>query len=144
MFDFDATLPLMAVQFLLLAAMLNVVFYKPLTKALDERDEYIRNNELGAKERLAKAEKLAREYEQQLGDTRRQSQALITNAQSEAQKIAAQKIGEAQQEAVAKREQAAREIEQQKQEALQSLEQQVDALSRQILEKILGPQLVNK
>lgn len=144
MFDFDATLPLMAVQFLLLAAMLNVVFYKPLTKALDERDEYIRNNELGAKERLAKAEKLAKEYEQQLGDTRRQSQALITNAQSEAQKIAAQKIGEAQQEAVAKREQAAREIEQQKQEALQSLEQQVDALSRQILEKILGPQLVNK
>ncbi|HEY9695488.1 MAG TPA: F0F1 ATP synthase subunit B' [Oculatellaceae cyanobacterium] len=144
MFDFDATLPLMAVQFLLLAAMLNVVFYKPLTKALDERDEYIRNNELGAKERLAKAEKLAREYEQQLGDTRRQSQALIANAQSEAQKIAAQKIGEAQQEAVAKREQAAREIEQQKQEALQSLEQQVDALSRQILEKILGPQLVNK
>ncbi len=144
MFDFDATLPLMAVQFLLLAAVLNVVFYKPLTKALDERDEYIRNNELGAKERLAKAEKLAREYEQQLGDTRRQSQALIANAQSEAQKIAAQKIGEAQQEAVAKREQAAREIEQQKQEALQSLEQQVDALSRQILEKILGPQLVNK
>ncbi|AFZ12823.1 ATP synthase F0 subcomplex B' subunit [Crinalium epipsammum PCC 9333] len=144
MFDFDATLPLMAVQFLLLAAMLNVVFYKPLTKALDERDEYIRNNELGAKERLAKAEKLAREYEQQLGDTRRQSQALITTAQSEAQKIAAQKIGEAQQEAVGKREQAAKEIEQQKQEALQSLEQQVDALSRQILEKILGPQLVNK
>jgi len=144
MFDFDATLPLMAVQFLLLAAMLNVVFYKPLTKALDERDEYIRNNELGAKERLAKAEKLAREYEQQLGDTRRKSQALIATAQSEAQKIAAQKIGEAQQEAVAKREQAAKEIEQQKQEALQSLEQQVDALSRQILEKILGPQLVNK
>ena len=144
MFDFDATLPLMAVQFLLLAAVLNVVFYKPLTKALDERDEYIRNNELGAKERLAKAEKLAREYEQQLGDTRRQSQALIATAQSEAQKIAAQKIGEAQQEAVAKREQAAKEIEQQKQEALQSLEQQVDALSRQILEKILGPQLVNK
>jgi F-type H+-transporting ATPase subunit b len=144
MFDFDATLPLMAVQFLLLAAMLNVVFYKPLTKALDERDEYIRNNEMGAKERLAKAEKLAREYEQQLGDTRRKSQALIATAQSEAQKIAAQKIGEAQQEAVAKREQAAKEIEQQKQEALQSLEQQVDALSRQILEKILGPQLVNK
>lgn len=144
MFDFDATLPLMAVQFLLLAAMLNVVFYKPLTKALDERDEYIRNNELGAKERLAKAEKVAREYEQQLGDTRRQAQLLIANAQSEAQKIAAQKIGEAQQEAVAKREQAAKEIEQQKQEALQSLEQQVDALSRQILEKILGPQLVNK
>jgi len=38
MFDFDATLPFMALQFLLLAALLNAIFYKPLTKALDERD----------------------------------------------------------------------------------------------------------
>ena len=144
MFDFDATLPLMAVQFLLLAALLNVVFYKPLMKALDERDEYIRSNEVGARERLAKAEQLALQYEEKLADTRRQSQALIANAQADAQKIGAQKIAEAQQEAVVKREQTAREIEQQKQEALQSLEQQVDALSRQILEKILGPELVKR
>ncbi|MFE1745130.1 F0F1 ATP synthase subunit B' [Coleofasciculus sp. H7-2] len=144
MFDFDATLPLMAVQFLLLAAVLNVVFYKPLTKALDERDDYIRTNEMGARERLAKAEQLAKQYEQQLADTRRQSQALIANAQADAQKIGAQKIAEAQQEAVAKREQASQEIGQQKQEALQSLETQVDELSRQILEKILGQQLVNR
>ncbi|MBW4575707.1 MAG: F0F1 ATP synthase subunit B' [Aphanothece sp. CMT-3BRIN-NPC111] len=144
MFDFDATLPLMAVQFLLLAALLNVVFYKPLMKALDERDDYIRSNEVGARERLSKAEQLAKQYEEKLADTRRQSQALIMNAQADAQKIGAQKIAEAQQEAQTKREQAAREIEQQKQEALQSLEQQVDGLSRQILEKILGPELVNR
>ncbi|MBD1898181.1 F0F1 ATP synthase subunit B' [Coleofasciculus sp. FACHB-129] len=144
MFDFDATLPLMAVQFLLLAAVLNVVFYKPLTKVLDERDDYIRSNEMGARERLAKAEQLAKQYEQQLADTRRQSQALIANAQADAQKIGAQKIAEAQQEAVAKREVASLEIGQQKQEALQSLETQVDELSRQILEKILGQQLVNR
>ena len=144
MFDFDATLPLMAVQFLLLAALLNVVFYKPLTKVLDERDDYIRTNEMGARERLAKAEQLAKQYEQQLADTRRQSQTLIANAQADAQKIGAQKIAEAQQEADAKREQASLEIGQQKQEALQSLETQVDELSRQILEKILGRQLVNR
>ncbi len=142
MFDFDATLPLMAVQFLLLAALLNVVFYKPLTKALDERDDYIRKNELGARERLAKADQLTKQYEQQLAETRRQSQSLITNAQAEAQKIGSSKIAEAQAEAQGKREQAQQEIEQQKQSALQSLEQQVDELSRQILEKILGSQLV--
>ncbi len=144
MFDFDATLPLMAVQFLLLAALLNVVFYKPLTKAIDERDDYIRNNDMGARDRLAKAELLTKQYEEQLAEARRQSQALIANAQADAQKIGAQKIAEAQQEAQSKREQAAKEIEQQKQEAMQSLEQQVDALSRQILEKILGAQLVNR
>jgi len=139
MFDFDATLPFMALQFLLLAALLNVIFYKPLTKALDDRDNYIRTNTLDARERLAKAERLATEYEQQLTDARRQSQATVEAAQLEAKKITAEKIAEAQKEAQSQREQAAVEIEQQKQEAMQTLEQRVDALSRQILEKLLGP-----
>ncbi|WGV24538.1 F0F1 ATP synthase subunit B' [Halotia branconii] len=142
MFDFDATLPFMALQFLLLAALLNVIFYKPLTKVLDDRDNYIRTNTLESRERLAKAERLAQEYEQQLADARRQSQATVEAAQAEAKEITALKIAEAQKEAQAQREQAAVEIEQQKQEAMRSLEQQVDALSRQILEKLLGPSFV--
>ncbi|HEY9596559.1 MAG TPA: F0F1 ATP synthase subunit B' [Cyanophyceae cyanobacterium] len=142
MFDFDATLPLMALQFLLLAAVLNAVFYKPLTKALDERDNYIRTNETEARERLAKANQLAKQYELQLADARRQSQSIVASAQADASKIAAQKIAEAQQEAQAQREQAQQEIDRQKQEAMLSLEQQVDALSRQILEKLLGQQLL--
>ena len=142
MFDFDATLPFMALQFLLLAALLNAIFYKPLTKVLDDRDSYIRTNTLEAKESLAKAERLAAEYEQQLADARRQSQATVEAAQQEAKKITAEKIAEAQKEAQSQREQAAVEIEQQKQEALHTLEQRVDALSRQILEKLLGPTLV--
>jgi len=142
MFDFDATLPLMALQFLLLAALLNVIFYKPLTKVLDERDNYIRTNNLDARERLAKAESLTKEYEQQLASARRQSQVTIETAQNEAKKITAQKIAQAQQEAQVQREQAAREIEQQKQAAMATLEAQVDALSNQILEKLLGQTLV--
>ncbi len=141
MFDFNATLPLMALQFLLLAALLNAIFYKPLTKALDDRDNYVRDNQLGATERLAQAERLTQEYEQQLADARRQSQAIVAAAQDEAKNITAQRIAEAQQEAQAQREQAAREIEEQKQQALSSLEQQVDALSRQILDQLLGPSL---
>ncbi|MEH2393978.1 MAG: F0F1 ATP synthase subunit B' [Nostoc sp.] len=139
MFDFDATLPFMALQFLLLAALLNAIFYKPLTKVLDDRDNYIRTNTLEARESLAKAERLATEYEQQLAEARKQSQATLEAAQLEAKKITADKIAEAQKEAQSQREQAAVEIEQQKQEAFRTLEQQVDALSRQILEKLLGP-----
>ena len=142
MFDFDATLPLMALQFLLLAALLNAIFYKPLTKVLDDRDNFIRTSNLDARERLAKAESLTKEYEQQLASARRQSQVTMEAAQNEAKKITAQKIAEAQQEAQAQREQAAREIEQQKQAAMATLEEQVDALSNQILEKLLGPALV--
>jgi F-type H+-transporting ATPase subunit b len=142
MFEFDATMPLMAVQFLLLAVVLNAVFYKPLTKALDERDEYIRKNNVDARERLSKSEMLIKQYEQQISDARKQSQAIVEQAQADARSINAQKIAEAQREVQAQKEQAANEIEQQKQAAMSSLEQQVDALSRQILEKIVGPELV--
>lgn len=142
MFDFDATLPLMALQFLLLAALLNAIFYKPLTKSLDDRDNYIRTNKVDAEERLAKAKRVTQDYETQLANSRKQSQALIVAAREEGQKVYAEKIAEAQKEAAAKREQASREIEQQKQEAFRSLQQQVDELSRQILSKLLGPDLV--
>lgn len=142
LFDIDATLPLMAVQFLILVAVLNALFYKPLGKALDDRENFIRTNQAEARERLSKAENLAKQYEQELASTRRQAQAVITDAEAEAERIAAQKMAEAQQEAQAQREQAQAELDQQKQEAMQSLEQQVDALSRQILEKLLGTQSV--
>lgn len=138
MFDFDATLPLMAVQFILLVVLLNAVFYKPLTKAIEDRSEYIRSTETDAKERLSKAEALAHQYEQDLADTRKQYQATIAAAQEEAQKIAAQQIAEAQQQAIAQREQAQKELDQQKQAAMQSLEQQVEQLSGQILDKLLA------
>ena len=142
MFDFDATLPLMAVQFLLFMVLLNAIFYKPLNKILDERAQLIRQNKTEAKERVAKADTLARQYEQQLAEARRESQAVIATAQADAKKIADEQIAQAQRQAQAQKEEAAREIERQKQEALQALEQQVDALSSQILEKLLGPELV--
>lgn len=142
LFDFDATLPIMALQFVILAAVLNAIFYKPIGKAIDERNDYIRISEQQAKERLSKAENLARQYEQELGQSRKKAQEIIAAAQAEAQKNASAQIADAQKEAQAQREQAQREIEQQKQEAMNSLEQQVDALSRQIFEKLVGADLV--
>ena len=138
MFDFDATLPLMAVQFLVLTAILNAVFFKPLTQVLDERDEYIRSNDKDAAERLAKTEELARQYEQELADTRKEAQAIVVAAQTEAQEISNQRIAEAQKEAQEAREAAAAEIAQEKEAAMQSLEQEVSALSNQMLAKLLG------
>ncbi|MBD2143256.1 F0F1 ATP synthase subunit B' [Anabaena sp. FACHB-1250] len=144
LFDLDATLPLMAIQFLVLALILNATLYKPLGNAIDGRNEYIRTNNLEAQERLSKAQALAQQYEQELAHSRRQAQAIVAQAQAEAQKIAAQNIAAAQQEAQVQREKAASEIEQQKQQALAALETQVDALSRQILEKLLGADLVSQ
>jgi len=142
LFDFDATLPIMAVQILILMAILNSIFFKPLTKAIDDRNDYVRTNIAEAKERLQKAESLALQYETELAETRKTSQALLLTAQTDANKIRAQQIAatlaESQEQVAA----AKVEIEQQKSEAMAALDAQVDGLSRQILEKLLG-NLVN-
>lgn len=137
LFDLDATLPVMAIQFLILAALLNQIFYKPLGNAIDERSNYIRSNLTEARDRLAKAERLAQQYEEELASARKESQAVIAKAQAEADQIAAQNLAQAQRESQAKRERATQEIDRQKQETLGVLEAQVDQLSRQILDKLL-------
>jgi F-type H+-transporting ATPase subunit b len=144
LFDLDATLPLVAIQFLILVLILNATFYKPLGTAIDQRNDYVRKNQLDAQERLAKAEQMAKQYEQELAVARKRSQTIVAEAQADAQKIAAEKMAEAQREAQAQREQASQEIEQQKQAAMASLQQQVDALSRQILEKLLGASMAQR
>lgn len=144
LFDFDATLPLMAVQFLVLVAVLNATFYKPLGQAIDDRDNYVRSNEMDAQQKLAEIQQVTEQYEQELAQTRKQAQTLVANARAEAQKIAAEQFAAAQDEAVRTRDAAAAEIEQQKQVAFAALEQQVDALSRRMLEKLLGSELANR
>lgn len=138
LFDFNATLPLMAIQFLILVAILNVLFYKPIGKSIDDRDNFIRTNYAEAEERLAKAKALADQYESDLSDARRKTQEILSTAQAEASEIASGKVAEAQKEAQARREQVQAELDQQKQEAMSALEQKVDQLTQQIIDKLLG------
>jgi F-type H+-transporting ATPase subunit b len=138
LFDIGATLPIMVVQFLILVAILNVVFFKPLTKAIDDRNDYVRNNISDAKERLEKATTLAQQYEQELAATRKSAQAIVLTATDEAAKNRAQQIARAMEEGKAQLASAKAEVETQKQAAEASLNAQVESLSRQILDKILG------
>ena len=54
LFDFNATLPLMAIQFILLTVVLTFIFYKPVAKVIDEREAYINGNLATASEKLCK------------------------------------------------------------------------------------------
>jgi len=81
LFDLDATLPLVAIQFLLLMVVLNVILYNPLLTIIEERKEYILTNLSKASEILAEANKLTTQYEQELDSVRKQAQLEITNSQ---------------------------------------------------------------
>jgi len=138
LFDINATLPIMAVQFVVFVALLNVIFFKPLTKAIDDRDDYVREQIVGAKERLEKSEIVVKQYEQELSAARKATQTVLATAQAGANKIRNERISAALTEAQAKVATAKAEIDKQKQDATASLDAEVESLSRQVLEKLLG------
>ena len=81
LFDFNLTLPLIAIQFILLTVVLNIILYTPLLTVMEERKEYILTNLGKASEILAEANKLTTQYEQELADVRKEAQLEITNSQ---------------------------------------------------------------
>ena len=141
LFDFNATLPLMALQILLMMVVLNAIFYTPIAKVLDERDEYIRKNLTQAAETLAKAEAITKQYEQDLAKERRDAQMIIASSQKEAQEIVAMEIKQAQKDTELLVNEATTQLNSQKDKALQALEKQVNTLSEQIKNKLLSGQL---
>ena len=81
LFDFNLTLPLVAIQFVLLTVLLNIILYNPLLTIIEERKEYILTNLSKASELLAEANKLTEQYEQELNNVRKEAQLEITNSQ---------------------------------------------------------------
>ena len=81
LFDINATLPLVAIQFVLLMVILNVILYSPLLTIIEERKEYILTNLGKASEILAEANKLTTQYEEELTSVRKEAQLEITNSQ---------------------------------------------------------------
>jgi F-type H+-transporting ATPase subunit b len=85
LFDFDATLPLVAIQFIMLMVVLNIIFFNPLLTTIKERNEFILSAK--ASEILTKANILTAQYEQELTRIRKEAQLEITNSQKVHQEI---------------------------------------------------------
>ena len=81
LFDINATLPLVALQFVLLVVLLNIILYSPLLTIIEERKEYILTNLSKASEILAEANKLTTQYEEDLTNLRKEAQLEIINSQ---------------------------------------------------------------
>jgi F-type H+-transporting ATPase subunit b len=142
LFDFNATLPIMALQFILLTVVLTFVFYKPVAKVLEDRDTLINNNLTEASAKLLKADELYKQYDEQLKAARGNAQNTIAESEKEAKEIVAQELDQARQDASNLIQQTNKELEAQKSLALQKLETQVDELSDLIKDKLLGNQTV--
>ncbi len=138
LFDFDATLPLMAVQVVLLTFILNALFFKPVGRVVEEREGYVNTSRSEAKQKLAEAERLEADLRDQLKQARQAAQKVINEAEQDSDKLYREALALATSEANASREAARREIDSQRENALNQLRADANELGDLIVERLLA------
>ena len=138
LFDFDATLPLMAAQVVLLTYILNALFFKPVGKVVEEREDYVLTSRTEAKKKLAEVEKLETDLKNQLKGARQAAQKVIAEAEDDSDKLYKEALSLANSEANASREKVRREIDSQRESALNQLKADAEKLGDLIVQKLLA------
>jgi len=139
--ELNMTLVAQILNFLILLVLLTAVLTKPIKKILAERQSYIENNITAAEENRAEAERLRKEYETFLENTKKEAQEMLREATKQAQANRDEIIAAAQKEATAIIERANAEIEREKNKALAELRDQVTALAVLAAGKIIEKNL---
>jgi F-type H+-transporting ATPase subunit b len=137
LFDLDATLPLMAVQVVVLTFLLNALFFRPVGKVVEDREGFIAVSRTEAKQKLAQVQRLEADLAEQLKGARQESQQLIVEAEQEVDKQYREALALAQAVSNTSREQARRDIEQQRDQAMAVLGTQSDRLGDLIVNRLL-------
>jgi len=138
LFDFDATLPLMAIQVVLLTFILNSLFFKPVGKVVEEREDFVTSSRAEAKDKIAQIEKLEADLKNQLKEARQAAQKVISDAEQDSEKLYREALALATNEANSSREQARLEIDAQRDQALNQLKTDSDNLGALIVERLLA------
>jgi len=140
LFDLDATLPLMAVQVVLLTLILNALFFRPVGRTVEEREGYITTSRADAKQKLAQVLRLQADLKEQLKDARKAAQVLIVEAEQESDQLYRGALAEATASANAAREASRRELDSQRDGALGQIQADAKTLGDLIVDRLLAPQ----
>tara|TARA_B100000073_G_C23671993_1_gene549013 strand:+ start:253 stop:711 length:459 start_codon:yes stop_codon:yes gene_type:complete len=137
LFDINATLPLMAIQVVVLTYLLNSLFFKPVGKVVENRERYVGNSINEAKNKLAEVEKLEADLLNQLQKARSDAAKVVGDAEKDSEKLYQEAIDLANNEANASKEKARIEIENQTSSAREQLALQAQDLSELIVNRLI-------
>lgn len=87
LFDFNATLPLMAIQFVALMVILDNILYSPLLTVINEREEYVQINLKKAAELIENANKIKMATETTISAAEQDSQINIAKYTKESKEL---------------------------------------------------------
>merc|ERR1712187_485525 len=95
MFDFGLTLPFVAVTFLTMMAVLNALWYSPVTNDMEERNAKLLQTLSEATDTLTKADEIQVQYTEQIKEAREKASAAVAAYRDTTEKEIATKIAAA-------------------------------------------------
>ena len=130
-----------AVVFVGVLVVLRTFAWKPIARALDQREDHIRREIEDAERANAEAKRLLNEYQAKLGQAENEIRAMIEKAKQEAQQVGQSLIDKARQEAEEEYRRKLEEIERATERALQELAQRGAALAVDLAGKLVAARL---
>lgn len=129
------------VMFLILLALITAFAWRPLMNVMQEREQHVANEIDQAENNRKETERLLKEAQEELKNTRQNASKIIEDAKLTARNQQESIIAEAMAEAERIKENARLEIEQEKDKAIKALQEQVATLSVQIASKVIEKEL---
>ena len=137
LFDIGATLPLVAIQFLMLMFVLNILLYNPLLTLINERNEYVLDNLNKASEMTLAAKELNIKYESELILTKKEAKLEVTELQKIQQEKFNNELKLSQKHIETLIQTVLESFNAKKSTTLNNLENEIKILSNQMLNKLL-------
>ena len=133
-----------AISFTVLLVLLWKVAYKPITKALQRREDTIRNSIEEAKDTRESAEALLNDYKNQLAQAREEAHTILSEGKTMGENIKKEIIQKAHEESNQIVKRAQEEIEFQKEKALMELRERIADLTIMAASKVIEKSLDKK
>ncbi|EXB40153.1 ATP synthase subunit b' [Morus notabilis] len=138
LFDFNLTLPIIMVQFLILMVALDKIYFTPLGKFMDDRDAAIKEKLSGVKDTSGEVKQLEEQAAAVMRAARAEISAALNKMKKETQVEVEKKLAEGRKKVDAERQEALAQLEKQKEDTIKALDSQIDALSQDIVKKVLS------
>lgn len=137
LFDFDGTLPVIALQFIIFMFILNFILYTPLLDTIDERNLYISKSLADATRILTKSNELNIKYEKKTSKARKAVTLDLLTYQNLYKEILEEKMKSSEIYIEKFLTETTKNFEDNKENILKSFDAEIDSLSNQILKKIM-------
>ena len=136
--EFNATFLVSAISFILFTVIMNKIFYKPLEKIMQERQDYIDNTLSDAKYSSDKADAILKDRDEKLNSALLQSKQIISDSINNAKLDAEKTIKDAKQKINSEIANTKNELNMQANELNENLKPEVKKLADVISSKLLG------